>query len=270
MADTDKVFAGSIPETYDTLLVPLIFEVYAADLARRVAEERPARVLETCAGSGVVARALAPLLDAAARYTVTDLNPPMLERAMARQPPDARIDWRAADATDLPFADGAFDVVCCQFGAMFFPDRTAGYREARRVLRPGGLFAFNVWDRIETNDFARIVTEVAAGVFPDDPPRFLARTPHGYHDVDQIQRDVEAAGFSAVEIETRRETSTAATAREAAIAYCHGTPLNAEILARDPEALETVTDLTAAAIAAAHGDAPAVGAIQGHVIVARA
>ena len=190
MAESDKVFAGSIPKFYDTLMVPLIFEAYAADLAELVAASSPGSVLETAAGSGVVTRALAPRLGADARYVVTDLNQPMLDYAATRQGPDSRIEWRQADALDLPFEDASFDVVCCQFGAMFFPDRVAGYAEARRVLRPGGRFVFSVWDRIEENAFADDVTNAVAAVFPHDPPRFLARTPHGYHDIALIRDEL--------------------------------------------------------------------------------
>src|SRR5689334_1456945 len=137
MSDTDKLFAGSIPEIYDGYLVPLIFEDYARDLSTRVAASNPQSVLETAAGSGVVTRALAPLLGPASRYVVSDLNRPMLERAQRRQPPDSRIDWQTIDALKIPFPEHSFDVVCCQFGAMFFPDRVAGYREALRALKPG-------------------------------------------------------------------------------------------------------------------------------------
>jgi ubiquinone/menaquinone biosynthesis C-methylase UbiE len=270
MSDTDKVFAGSIPAIYDTYLVPLIFEVFASDLARRVAEGNPASVLETAAGSGVVTHALAPLLDKGARYVVSDLNQPMLERAANRQGVDERITWRQADALALPFDDDNFDAVCCQFGAMFFPDRIAGYREALRVLKPGGRFLFNVWDSIEDNDFARIVTDAVGALFPDDPPRFLARTPHGYHDVGQIESELRAAGFSAIRIDTLRRRSEAPSARDPAIAYCQGTPLRNEIEARDREALESVTARAAEAIATAYGAGPVSGKIQGHVIVARA
>ena len=140
--ETDKVFAGAIPDIYDAYLVPLIFEVFAADLARRVADAGPSAVLETAAGSGVVTRALAPRLAETAAYTVSDLNQPMLDRATRMQDPDDRITWQQADALDLPFKDRSFDAVCCQFGVMFFPDRVAGYREARRVLKPGGRFIF--------------------------------------------------------------------------------------------------------------------------------
>src|SRR4249920_27643 len=168
MSAGDKVFAGSIPENYDRYMVPLIFASYARDIARRAAALSPKAVLETAAGSGVVTRALAPKLSADACYVVTDLNQPMLDYAATRQGSDSRIEWRQADALDLPFEDASFDVVCCQFGAMFFPNRVAGYAEARRVLRPGGRFVFSVWDRIEENAFAHDVTNALAAVFPHD------------------------------------------------------------------------------------------------------
>ncbi|MFP5406806.1 MAG: class I SAM-dependent methyltransferase [Gammaproteobacteria bacterium] len=268
MAESDKVFAGSIPKFYDTLMVPLIFEAYAANLAELVANFSPGSVLETAAGSGVVTRALAPRLNDEARYVVSDLNQPMLDYAAARQGFDARIEWRQADALDLPFEDASFDVVCCQFGAMFFSDRVAGYAEARRVLRPRGRFVFSVWDRIEENAFADEVTHAAATVFPHDPPLFLARTPHGYHDIALIRKDLSRAEFTDIEIETREEVSRAASARDAATAYCQGTPLRNEIEARDPSLLQLAVDRATAAIASRHGEGPVAGKIQAHVIVA--
>jgi len=268
MAESDTVFAGSIPKLYDTLMVPLIFQDYAVDTAALVAASGPGSVLETAAGSGVVTRALAPRLGVGARYAVTDLNRPMLDHAAARQESDGRIEWRQADALDLPFDDGSFEVVCCQFGAMFFPDRVAGYAEAYRVLRPGGRFVLSVWDRIEENDFADDVTRAVATVFPDDPPRFLARTPHGYHDVALIRDELRRAGFADVDIETRGKTSRAACARDAATAYCHGTPLRNEIEARDAGLLALATDRATRAIAARHGAGPVAGRIRAHVIVA--
>jgi SAM-dependent methyltransferase len=196
----------------------------------------------------------------------------MLDHAAARQPADERITWRQADTLALPFDDGAFDVVLCQFGAMFFPDRPAGYGEARRVLRTGGSFIFNVWDRIEANGFSDLVTRTAAEVFPHDPPQFLARTPHGYHDTEQVRQDLAKAGYSDISITTLQEVSRAATARDAAIAYCMGTPLRSEIEVRDSAKLDLVTDLATQAIANKFGDGTANGSVEGkisgHIITA--
>lgn len=269
MSAGDKLFAGSIPQNYDRYMVPLIFESYARDLAQRAAALSPGDVLETAAGSGVVTRALAPQLASDARYVVTDFNQPMLDYAAARQDPDGRISWRQADAQALPFDDATFDLVCCQFGVMFFPDRPSAYREARRVLRPGGCFLFNAWDRIEENVFADDVTRALAEFFPDDPPRFMARTPHGYHDTDIIRSDLARAGFSDVAIETRSDESRAPSPRQVAVAYCQGTPLRNEIEARGADRLEAATEHVAAALARKHGSGEIAGKIQAHVILAR-
>ncbi len=268
MAESDKVFTGSIPKFYDTLMVPLIFEAYADDMAQLVAAGSPGAVLETAAGSGVVTRALAPKLGTGTRYVVTDLNQPMLDHAAIRQGPDGRIEWRQADALHLPFEDASFDVVCCQFGVMFFPDRVAGYAEARRLLRHGGRLVFSVWDRIEENDFADDVTNAVAAVFPHDPARFLARTPHGYHDTVLIREEPHRAGFADIDIQTREQLSRAASARDAATAYCHGTPLRNEIEVRDASLFQLATQRATQAIAKRHGEGPVAGEIQAHVIVA--
>ena len=268
MLESDKLFAGSIPENYDRYLVPLIFEPFAADLAQRAVALSPSAVLEIAAGTGVIARALAPKLSPAASYVVTDLNQPMLDYAASRQAHDGRITWRQADALALPFDSATFDVVCCQFGAMFFPDRSAAYRETKRVLKPGGHFLFNVWDRIEENVFADDVTNALAQLFPNDPPRFLARTPHGYHDTALIRRDLERADFSHVAIETKAAQSRASSPRLPAVAFCQGTVLRNEIETREPGKLEAATDHAASVLAQKHGTGEVAAKIQAHVIVA--
>jgi ubiquinone/menaquinone biosynthesis C-methylase UbiE len=268
MTASDKEFTGSIPEFYDTYLVPLIFESYANDLAKRVVRLSPKNLLETAAGSGVVPRALAPLLDPDANYVVSDLNQPMLDHAAAKQGPDDRIKWQQADALNLPFDNASFDAVFCQYGVMFYPDRVKGYTEANRVLLDGGSYVFSVWDKIEENEFADIVTQTAAKVFPDDPPRFLPRTPHGYHDFATIKDELAVAGYSSVSIDTVAEVSRAPSPRHPAIAYCQGTPLRNEIESRDANLLEHVTDLAAQAIAKSYGVGPVEAKIQAHIVTA--
>jgi ubiquinone/menaquinone biosynthesis C-methylase UbiE len=260
MATSDKLFAGSIPELYERYLVPLIFEPYARDLAGRVAAVAPREVLETAAGTGVLTRAMAASLPAATLIVATDLNQPMLDQA-AKRLVDARIAWKQADALALPFPDARFDVVACQFGAMFLPDKVQGYKEARRVLRSGGRFFFNVWDKIADNEFADVITAALAEIFPHDPPRFLARTPHGYHDGEQIRRELKAAGFGDIAVDAVDATSKAPAPRDAAIAYCQGTPLRNEIEARDPAGLDRATAHATAALARRFGN----GAIEGRI-----
>ena len=267
MVATDKVFSGSIPELYERLMVPLIFAPYAQDLATRIAKVNPANVLETAAGTGVVTRALASQLPAAAQITATDLNEPMLVQAK-KTLPDARVRWQQADALALPFERENFDAVACQFGAMFFPDRVKGFAEARRVLKAGGKFFFNVWDRIEDNEFADVVTQALAKIFPHDPPRFMARTPHGYHDESQIRSDLKAAGFGNITIDAVEHRSPAPSPSEAAIAYCQGTPLRTEIEARGAPGLQAATESATEALADRFGSGAIDGKIRALVISA--
>jgi len=264
--DVDKVFSGSIPKLYETHLVPLIFEPYAADLAQRLASRSLARVLEIAAGTGVVTRRLAADLPANVSIVATDLNPPMLEQARSigtKRP----VDWRQADASQLPFPDESFDAVVCQFGVMFFPEKARAFSEARRVLRPGGVLLFNVWDRLEANEFAHTVERALESVFPKDPPRFLSRTPYGYFDRPAIERDLANGGFTArPEFSLVAARSRAKSARIAAVAFCQGTPLRSEIELRDASRLGEATDAAAEAIAKRFGGGAVDGKIQALVV----
>lgn len=263
---SDKVFSGSISKLYESHLVPLIFDCYADDLVRRVALRPVSRVLEVAAGTGVVTRKLAAALPADVAIVATDLNQPMLDLAaeLGTQRP---VEWRQADAMRLPFEDGVFDAVICQFGVMFFPVKATAFAEARRVLKPGGVFIFNVWDRIEENEFAHTITNALEALFPHDPPYFLARTPHGYHDLAVVEQDLRQAGFSAaLEVDTVAARSQAPSPRAPAIAYCQGTPLRNEIDARDASRLGEATDIAERAISRQFGLGPVDGKIQAHII----
>jgi SAM-dependent methyltransferase len=177
------------------------------------------------------------------------------------------VDWRQADAMQLPFGDGMFDAVVCQFGVMFFPDKSKAFSEARRVLRSGGVFVFSVWDRLGENEFAETVTTALGALFPEDPPRFLARTPHGYWDHPTIERDLADGGFTASpQIVTVAARSRASSSRDPAVAYCQGTPLRNEIEARDASRLGEATDMAAEAIAQKFGRDAVDGKIQAHIV----
>ena len=268
-ADSDRLFAGSIPQRYERDLVPLIFQSYAQHLAQELAPYAPSQVLEVAAGTGVVTRELARTLPRDTRIVATDLNQPMLDEAAARgtiRP----VQWRLADAMQLPFEDASFDAVVCQFGVMFFPDKPRAFAEARRVLRPGGLLLFNVWDAIEHNEFADAVTQALAQVLPDDPPRFMARVPHGYHDEDRIREHLAQAGFTGeVRVQRVERRSRAASAWDVAVAICQGTPLSNEIEARPGATLAQATRVASEALAQRFGRGPVEARMQALVVSAR-
>ena len=266
----DTGFTGSIPEIYERYVVPMIFEPYARDLASRAASFNPSRVLEIAAGTGVVTRALADVLPGHVEIVATDLNQSMLDCA-ATLLMRKRLSWQQADAMQLPFEDASFDLVVCQFGAMFFPDRAHAYAQARRVLDTGGVLLFNVWDRIEDNVFTDVVSATLSKIYPTDPPRFMQRVPHGYWDTTVIARDLANGGFGAPapHIETVAMQGRAPSAAMAAMALCHGTPLRGEIEARHGATLDEATALCAIALRERFGDSAIEGKIQAHVVTAQ-
>jgi len=237
---TDAAFVGAIPEIYERCLGPMLFEPYARDMGRRF-KGFDGELLETAAGTGRVTRALAEAAPNAA-ITATDLNGPMLAEA-ARLCAARNVRFEAADAQALPFPDQRFDAIVCQFGVMFYPDKAASFSEARRVLRPGGRYVFNVWDELDRNALSQVAHDTVARLFPGDPPCFFARTPFGWNDRGLIERALAQAGFHEVAIETVALPTAAPSAASAAEGLCCGTPLRGEIEARGDlgAALEAVT-----------------------------
>ncbi|HEY8592921.1 MAG TPA: methyltransferase domain-containing protein [Sphingomicrobium sp.] len=260
MTSTDAAFAGSIPAIYDRDLGPWLFEGYAREVARRAKALAPRRVLETAAGTGIVTQALAEALPQA-EIVATDLNEAMLKVLQARV---ATVAAQAADAQDLPFEDASFDLVICQFGVMFFPDRVKGNGEARRVLRDGGRYIAAIWDSLDTAEPAVRIARTASDAFPDDPPSFLSRVPWGYSDKARIESDMRAAGFESVKIETVQVSGTL-DAKAAANGLCQGSPLRSEIEARDASRLQEITDAATRALADLDGKPTTLSA---HIVTA--
>ena len=256
----DAQFAGSIPEVYDRYLGPLLFERYAEDLAGRVtpAPVHGAAVLEVAAGTGILTAQLQSRLGRAAPLTATDISAAMLAVAKRRLQKHGRaenITWRVADATALPFADGEFDVVVCQFGVMFFPDKECAARETYRVLRAGGQWLFSVWGSWEENVFGRIVHDTVAAFFPDDPPGFY-RSPFGFHDPSALRALVISAGFPEPEIVTLDMTLETESAADAAIGLVLGNPIVNAIEERGVADPSAIVEAVADALARTFGDHP--------------
>ncbi|MGA8850974.1 MAG: methyltransferase domain-containing protein [Aeromicrobium sp.] len=262
----DSQFVGSVPEMYQQLMVPMIFAGAADRLADQVAARSPEHILETAAGTGVLTRAIIQRCPAA-QITATDLNQPMIDVASATSRGGDRVTWMQSDALDLKFGDETFDVVVCQFGAMFFPDKVRGYAEASRVLRPGGAFVFNVWDRIEANEVPQTIEQALLRACPNPPLLFMSRTPHGYHDVNRIRAELGEAGFSDVDIQAVDAVSRT-TAADAAVAYCQGTPLRGEIAAHPGLDVPSATQIALDALVARYGSGPIAAPIRSFEVVA--
>lgn len=250
MGHGDSAFVGRIPETYEQLLVPLVFAEPARHLAAAVLEHAPRDILETAAGTGVLTRAL--VAGGAPAITATDLNEPMLTTAQELCPSPV-VRWEVADALALPVPDASYDAVACQFGVMFFPDKVRGYAEARRVLRPGGTFHFTAWDRIEANPAWCVVSDALNAASRDAPLLFLRRVPYAYFDPGVIGRHLEQAGFEETSVERMTGTSVSDAATTAS-AICQGTPLRAEIEAHPVLDVERATEIAAEALAREYGD----------------
>lgn len=262
----DSQFVGSVPDLYQQLMVPMIFAEAADRLADQIAARSPSDILETAAGTGVLTRAMGQRCPSA-QITATDLNQPMIDVAATRTPDGERVTWEQSDALDLHFGDEMFDVVACQFGAMFFPDKVRGYTEARRVLRPGGAFVFSVWDRLEANEVTHLIQRALVRACPDPPLLFMSRTPHGYYDVEEIRGQLAQAGFTDIEVEAVDALSRT-TAAEASVAFCQGTPLRGEIASHPVLDVPTATQIALEALLEQYGPGPIAAPIRSFAFVA--
>ena len=255
MTDPNARFEGSIPENYDRYLGPVLFEPYARDLARRVQATEKTRLLEVACGTGIVTRHLRERLPAGARFVATDLNPPMLDLARRKLEGVRGIEWQPADACALPFPDGSFDVLVCQFGLMFVPDKAAALREARRVLAPGGTFLFSVWDSLERNVFAKQGHETIAGFFPDNPPTFY-QVPFSLHRTDILAEMLAQAGFADVRVDAVSLHGESPSWRDLARGLVEGNPVGNAIRERGAIDADEVIETVARVLAGEFGDQP--------------
>ncbi len=252
-----------MPEAYDRWLAPAVFHPFAVDLARRAARLAPRRVLEIAAGTGVVTRELVAAIPSA-EVTATDLNPPMVEFGSRRAP---GATWLQADALHLPFGSDGFDLVVCQFGVMFFPDKPAAFHEVRRVLTPRGRLLFSTWSTVGSHDFAAALLAGLARVFPDDPPAFIAAVPHGYFDMSQVAADLAAGGLECASAEPVTLEGRSGSAADVAAGFCTGTPLRMAI--EDRGDLVAATAAVSEEMRARLGDGPVTATMTAYVIEAR-
>lgn len=266
MVDVAANFTGSMPEYYDRIMGPAQFDVFAADLTRRLAAKPAGDVLELACGTGLVTRRLRERLDPGVRLVATDLSDAMLQYARGKV--NGEIEWRKADAAALPFDAGSFGAVVCAFGVMFVPDKKALFAGMRRVLRKGGVLLFNVWDGLDANPQSRATNEVIEGMFPGDPEmRF--RGPFEFNDRAVLSSLLAGAHFGEVRMEIARLPVRAPSAREYATGQFRGTPRGA-LLDKRGIAVEALLDRIAEALAKVGGNAPFECVGQALVVEARA
>lgn len=238
MVSVDVRFSGSVPANYERYMVPLLFRPYAEELVARARQWQPKRILETACGTGVVTDLLARTFPDS-EIVATDLNQAMIDVAQTRIG-SSNVIFRQADALDLPFDDARFDLVVCQFGVMFYPDKVQGNREARRLLRPGGHYLLAIWDRIERNALSNLANQAMRQIFPDNPPQFMTRGPFSYYEAEWIEAHLEEAGFDDISIETVEYVSRSPSAADAARGLVYGSPMGVELADYGPNALDLV------------------------------
>jgi SAM-dependent methyltransferase len=261
--ETERLWEDSMPEIYDRYLGPAVFMPQAVELAKRAGVVGATRVLELAAGTGVLTGCLRKELPIA-NVTATDFNQAMVDYGAKRI---EDVAWQQADAQDLPFEDCSFDLVACQFGVMFFPDKPTAFREVARVLAPGGQFLFNTWDALERNDFEAALVASLTKIFPVDPPTFLSRIPHGYTDLARVSADLTDGGLRLEDAATVTVPGYARSAEELAVGFCHGTPLRMEIEKRGN--LDDATKLVSAEMTTRLGAGPVTGTLTAYLVVAR-
>jgi len=266
MSHTHSVFKGNIPKNYDQFMRPF-FEEYALDLAKRAADIKPTSILEIAAGTGIATRYLRDNLSPDIRIIATDLNEEMIKHAQHTLADIQNVEFMTADAMALPFSDNSFDLVICQFGVMFFPDKIAAFKETLRALREGGYFLFNVWDSMEHNEMTATVVEALTTYFPKNPPAFFD-VPFGWYQLDDIKSSLRKAGFVDIDFSFQSRMCQYESAYDAAIGHILGTPLNVELTKRNNVSLVDIVSHVTEFIAERFGERPKATRMQAIVVSA--
>jgi ubiquinone/menaquinone biosynthesis C-methylase UbiE len=242
--DLQRTFTKGIAENYDHYLGPAWFGPIANDLAARLPTDPGGDVLEVACGTGLMTRPLRTLLVPSRRLVATDLSPGMLDHARGRLADVSGIEWMKADALDLPFAEGEFAALACSLGVMFPPDKERLFAQFRRVLKPGGLLLFNVWDRKDLNTCVRVYSDVIEGMFPGDAEMQFS-VPYSMSDTARLRELVVGAGFQEPRIEKVAITVTG-TPRDIATGQVRGTPRGLLLAKRGVDLDDAIDRVTAA------------------------
>jgi ubiquinone/menaquinone biosynthesis C-methylase UbiE len=227
-----RAFGGSAPENYQRYFVPAIGVPLAADLIDTAALRPGERVLDVACGTGAVARLAAERVGLTGAVAGLDLNPGMLAVAQAVTPPSLPIEWHEANAEAMPLPAEAFDVVLCQMGLQFVPDKPAALREMRRVLAPGGRLAVNVPG--PTAPIFAIMDEALARHIGPEAAAFV-RVVFSLHDPDEIRILINSVGFRDVDVQPGTKTLRLPPPEEFFWQYVQSSPLLMPVAQSDDE-----------------------------------
>ena len=228
MTEAGATIPDTMRETRERYLVPSLLQPFADDMARRLARLTLGPLLEVSAGTGVLTQALTSAMSAGLSIVATDPDRATVAYASVK-PGMARVTWQHAEPQALPFLDAAFGIVTCHFAVATMPARLRAFRETRRVMKPNGRFVFSVPGNIRHNPVALCVRDALHKLLPTAPPRYIEHGLHGYADNETIDDDLTSVGFTDALYTTVELPYAAASATDAAIGYCLGTPLRAEL-----------------------------------------
>jgi ubiquinone/menaquinone biosynthesis C-methylase UbiE len=239
---------GGGPDSYERYQVPSVFEPLARMFLQRIALRPGQRVLDVACGTGVVTRLAAPILGPAGVIVGVDLNLKMLEVAREHAPTNgAQVEWRQGDAASLPGSDADFDVVLCQQGLQFFPDKARALRDMHRVLRPGGLVGICVWRAIEHSPCHLAIAEALHRlVGAEVAQRFQA--PFSFGDPDVLNAAMVAAGFRDVDIQVDIVMRRLLPPKESVPGLLASTPVGPEFAALEQMTRDAIVEEVATSL----------------------
>lgn len=266
MSTSSTTFSGSIPENYDRCLGPLLFEPYALDLASRIPKKRISSVLELACGTGRVTFHLGTLLPGNTLLVASDLNPDMLAAARTLVVRD-HIRWETIDMQSIPFEADSFDLVVCQFGIMFVPDKAKAFGEIFRVLKKGGLLLLNTWDKLENNRATLFAHQVINQFFKDNPVSFF-EVPFSFHDKKSIEKHLSGAGFTSFQVSLVKKMGASEKASDAAWGLVEGTPVIDSIVERNAGLVPAIREALEKELVKQLGDNPLKSPLQAWVVEA--
>jgi ubiquinone/menaquinone biosynthesis C-methylase UbiE len=263
---SESAFSNALADNYDQYLGPLLFEPYAEDLANRIHSKGYKKVLELACGTGRLTRHLIGVLPPEAKLIATDRNAEMIKLA-SKLVAEEKIEWQIADAQQLAFPDGTFDLVVCQFGFMFMPDKMNAFSEVHRVLKNGGCLLFNTWDKIENNGAIYLGNQIICSYFPENPPSYY-RVPFSLSQPDMLDTSLKATGFKTIQVTSVEKEGMSPSAKDAAIGIVQGNPIQAKIIEKDPALVNVILGAVEQKLAEVYGNRPMRSPLKAWVVEA--